>query len=47
LRSFGAESFANQNLKDYDMQQYNFACCFVWLRNVVTQIDGETYSDGV
>ena len=42
MLSFGAESFAIQKFKDHDMQKYNFACCFVWLWNVVTQIEGET-----
>jgi len=35
LLSFGAESFvfhfAIQKCKDSDMQNYNFACCFVWM----------------
>jgi hypothetical protein len=34
LLSFGAESFvfqfAFQKCKDYVIQNYNFACCFVW-----------------
>ena len=40
--SFGAETFAIQKFKDYDKQNYNFACYFVWLWNVVNQIEGET-----
>ena len=35
LLSFGAESFvfqfAIQKLKDYSIQNYNFACCFLWV----------------
>ena len=35
LLSFGAKSFvfqfAIQKLKDYSMQNYNFACCFIWV----------------
>jgi len=35
LLSFGAESFlfqfAIQKYKDYDIQNCNFACCFVWV----------------
>jgi len=34
LLSFGAESivfyFAIQKFKDYDIENYNFARCFVW-----------------
>jgi len=35
LLSFGAESFvfqfATQKYKDQDTQDYDFACCFVWV----------------
>jgi len=35
LLSFGEESFvfqlAIQKFKDLDIQNYNFACCFVWV----------------
>jgi len=35
LLSFGAESFvfqfSIQTFKDLDIQNYNFACCFVWV----------------
>ena len=30
LQLFGAESFVFQ-FQDYDIQNYNFACCFVWV----------------
>jgi hypothetical protein len=28
--------FAIQKFKDYDTQNYNVACCFVWVWNLVT-----------
>jgi len=35
LLLFGAEyfvfQFAIKKYKDYDIQNYNFACCFVWV----------------
>jgi len=35
LLSFGAESFvlqvATKKFKDQDIENYNFACCFVWV----------------
>jgi len=35
LLSFGAECFvfpfAIQKYKDFDIQDYNFACCFAWV----------------
>ena len=35
LLSFGTESFffqcTFQKLKDYSIQNYNFACCFIWV----------------
>jgi hypothetical protein len=46
LLSFGAESFvlqfAIQKFKDYNIQNYNFAFCFVWVRNLVAHIEGGT-----
>jgi len=40
LLSFGAESFffqcAIQKFKDDNIQNYNFACCFIWVWNLVT-----------
>jgi len=43
LVSFGAESFvfqfAIQKFKDCDIQNYNFACCCVWVWNLVAQIE--------
>ena len=39
LLSFGTESFvvqfASQKYKDYDIKNYKFACCFVWVWNLV------------
>jgi len=31
LLSFGVDSFVIQKFKDKDVQNYNFACCFVWV----------------
>jgi hypothetical protein len=33
--------FANQKYKDYNIEDYNFACCFVWVWNLVSHIRGE------
>jgi hypothetical protein len=45
LLSLGAESFvfqvASQKLKDQDIKNYIFACCFVWVYNLVVDIAGE------
>ena len=45
LLSFGAEyfvfQFAIQKFKDQGIQNYNFACCFVWAWNLVAHIEGE------
>jgi len=42
----GAESFvfqfAFQKYKDYGIQNYYFACCFVWVRNMVFHIEAGT-----
>ena len=29
------------------IKNYNFVCCFVWLRNLVTHIEGETHAEDV
>jgi hypothetical protein len=34
--------FAIQNFKDEDIQNYNIACGFVWVWNLVADIGGET-----
>jgi hypothetical protein len=51
LLSFGAESFgfqfAIQKFKDQDIQKFNFACCVVWVRNLVAEIEGGTQAEGV
>jgi len=43
---FGAESFvlqfAVQKFQDYDIQNYNSACCFVWVWSLVAHIEGGT-----
>jgi len=33
--------FANRKYEDYNIQNYNFACCFVWVRNLACHIRGE------
>ena len=51
LLSFGAESFvfqvAIQKLKDQDIQNYNVARGFVWMWNMVADIEGGTQAEGV
>jgi len=51
LLSYGAESVvfqvAIQKLKDQDMQNYNFARGFVWVWNLVADIEGGTLAEGV
>ena len=51
LLSFGAESFvfqfAIQKFKDQDTQNCNSACCFVWMWNLVADIEGGTQAEGV
>jgi len=46
LLSFNAESFvfqfAIQKFKDQDLQNYNFALCFVRMWNSVAHIEGGT-----
>jgi len=34
--------FAIQKFKDWDLQNYNFACCFVWVWNLFADIEGGT-----
>ena len=34
--------FAIQKFKDSDIQNYNFACCFVWVWNLAIDIEGGT-----
>jgi hypothetical protein len=45
LLSFEAESFvfqfAIQKYKDQDVQNFNFACCFIWEWNLVAEIEEE------
>jgi len=33
--------------EDWDTQNYNFACCVVWVWNLVTHIEGGTWAEGV
>ena len=46
LLPLGAEpfvfQFAIQKFKDQDTQNYNFACCFVWMWNLAADIEGGT-----
>ena len=51
LLSFGAESsvfeFAIKKFKDEDIRNYNSACCFIWVWNLVVDIEGGTQAEGV
>jgi hypothetical protein len=51
LLSFDAESFVFQapiqKFKAQDIQNYNFACCFVWVWNLVADIAGGMKAEGV
>ena len=51
LAIIGAESLvfqvAIQKFKDQDIQNYNFACCFVWVWNLVVDIVGGKEAEGV
>jgi hypothetical protein len=38
---------SSKNVKNYNMQNNNFACGSVWLRNLISEIKGETYTEGV
>jgi hypothetical protein len=44
LLLFGSESFVFQiviqKFKDQDIWDYNFACCFVWVRSLVADTEG-------
>ena len=46
LLPLGAEpfvfQFAIQKFKDQDIKNYNFACCFVWMWNLVADNEGGT-----
>ena len=46
MLAIGAEyfvfRFAIRKFKDLEIQNYNFACCFVWVWNLVDDIEGET-----
>jgi hypothetical protein len=37
--------FAIQKCKDWDIQNYNFACCFVWVWNMAAHFERETQKD--
>jgi len=37
---------AIQKFKDQDIQNYNFACCFVWVWNLVVDIAGGKEAEG-
>jgi hypothetical protein len=38
---------AIQKFKDQDIQNYNFACCFVWVSNLIVDIAGGKEAEGV
>ena len=46
MLSFGAKScvlqFATQKFKNWDIQSYNIALCFVWELNLVADTEGGT-----
>jgi hypothetical protein len=50
LLSVGAEfcvfQVAIQKYKDEDTQNHNFACCFVWVLNVIVHIERGTQTEG-
>jgi hypothetical protein len=39
--------FAIHKYKDEDIQNYNIVCCFVWVWNMVAQIEGRRQAEGV
>ena len=39
FRIFFAFQFTIRKFKDEDVQNYNYACCFVWVWNVVSHIE--------
>ena len=49
LLSFEAKSFVIQfiikKLKDLDIQNCNFVCCFVWVSKLVAHIEGGTEAE--
>ena len=51
LPSFGAKSYvlqsAIQKFKDWDIQNYNFPGGFVWVWNLVVDIEGRKEAEGV
>jgi hypothetical protein len=51
MLSLSAESdafqFAMQKYKDYDIRNYNFASCFVWVSKLVSKIEGVMLAEGV
>jgi len=38
---------AIKKFKDQDIHKYNFACCFVWVWNLVADIAGRMEAEGV
>ena len=38
---------ATQKFEDQDIQNYNFACCFVWVCNLVAEIAEGKEAEGV
>jgi len=37
-----SSSLLSKNFKDEDIEYYNFACCFVWVWNLVADLEGGT-----
>ena len=37
----------SKNVKIKNIQNYNFACCSVWMWNLVSDTEGRTYAEGV
>jgi len=42
-----SSSLLSKNLKDSDIQNYNSDCCFLRVRNLVADIEGGMYAEGV
>jgi hypothetical protein len=51
LPRFGLKSFvfqfAIQKYRDEDIQDYNFACCFVWMSHFVFHVEEGISAEGV
>ena len=49
IRPMGAAPIdeANRSFSHLKLQAYNFACCFVWVWNLVVDIAGRKEAEGV